>query len=91
MRLFLRRARTLDICAYRRHRWDLDSSVVELEVELESQVTSLGSDVKVFEQIFVFTPFKYHLNWQICLRRISLLLFVGLVRRVRVFVFRLCF
>jgi phage FluMu gp28-like protein len=63
MRRFLRRARTLDIHAYRRHRGDLDNSVVELEVELESQVTSLGSDVKAFfEQIFGFTPFKYQLE-----------------------------
>ena len=60
MRGFLTRARRLDIHAYRLHRGDLDNSVMELEVELKSQVTSLGSDVKAFfERIFGFTPFKY--------------------------------
>ncbi len=60
---YLRRARRLDIHSYRRIRGDLDNSVVELEVEVASQVTSLGSDVKAFfEQIFGFTPFKYQLE-----------------------------
>ncbi len=63
MRRFLRRARTLDIDAYRRHRGILDNSVVELEIELANQVTSLCVDVKAFfEQIFGFTPFKYQLE-----------------------------
>jgi phage FluMu gp28-like protein len=63
MRRFLTRARRLDIHSYRRHRGDLDCSVVDLEVELASQVTSLGSDVKAFfEQIFGFTPFNYQLE-----------------------------
>ena len=60
---FLKRARTLDVYAYKRHRGILDNSVVELEVALASQVTYLGCDVKAFfEQIFGFTPFKYQLE-----------------------------
>ena len=60
---FLRRARTLDIYAYRRHREILDNSILELEFEQANQITSLCSDVKAFfEQIFGFTPFKYQLE-----------------------------
>jgi hypothetical protein len=63
MRRLLRKARTLDLYAYKRHRGFLDNSVVELEFERASQITSLGSDVKAFfEQIFGFTPFKYQLE-----------------------------
>ena len=63
MRRLLKKARTLDLAAYRRHRGSLECNVEGLEDEQKRQVTSLGSDVKgFFEQIFGFTPFKYQLE-----------------------------
>ena len=62
MRL-LKKARSLDLDAYRRHRRNLDNSAFELEFEQKSQIVSLGSDVGgFFEKVFGFTPFRYQLE-----------------------------
>ena len=62
MRL-LKKARSLDLDEYRRHRGNLDNSASELEYEQTNQIASLGSDVGgFFEQVFGFTPFRYQLE-----------------------------
>jgi phage FluMu gp28-like protein len=63
MRRLLKKPRTLDLDAYKRHRKGLESDVGGLEDEQRRQITSLSSDNKgFFEQVFGFTPFRYQLE-----------------------------